>query len=110
MPVLITRESVAREVPERFAEQYGPEFGRYHFGDSREIYEKLCSLKQPDVAGVESLMPGWTSLRCDDCESLVDAVVAIGEHPADQSAVAQMCETCVGKAMLAFRQLQTNSE
>ncbi len=103
MPHLITKADVAASVKDRFAQQYGPSFDEYPFGDSSAIYRQLLKLgDKPDAASIEALMPGWTRLNCDDCGNDVDAVVEVGQEPDYESATAHICVECIAKASELF--------
>lgn len=96
---LITRESIVRQVPERWAKQYPESIeGRTAFAT---IYKKLLAAV-PLTEEVADRIIGntsWTSLICDECGQEVSAVMVVGQEPDYESATASLCLDCLQKAL-----------
>lgn len=106
MPHLITRLQVAASVKDRFAQQYGPDFHSYPFGNSAQIHKQLVMLgDSPSVESIEAMMPGWTRLTCDDCGQDAEAVVQVGQEPDFESSTAALCRACAAMAYKLFETL-----
>ena len=100
---LITSDTAAIEAIENFADQYGPEFPIHLFGDTKEIYGRLKGLgDKPTAKQVNSIIPGWASVYCHECDKEVDAVVQIGQEPDYESATASVCQGCLSNAVWSF--------
>lgn len=106
---LITQRELIRGVAAKWREQYAPNGKWLSVGaafDKREVYERLRELDGETVAAeqVDGIIGNgsWTSLRCDDCDVSVGAVVEVGQPPDYESATARLCEACARKAAAAF--------
>lgn len=103
---LITRQSLATEVAQRWKEQY---FSSTHgwselfLRNARDIHIKLKSLgPTPNPDDVDSAIgtSGWTTLRCDECREIVERAVQLGQEPDYESSTAIVCQECITRAVL----------
>ena len=95
MADIISRRDVLLGIPDAWAQQYHEK--RWAIDpDKLHIGARLQSLKGTDYTEkqVNEIIgnASWTSLRCDECEKQVDAVVLFGDPEYPQIKV---CEGCL---------------
>lgn len=91
---LITRKSRAAGAAEAWSNQYPRE--------KRDIFEALVDLgPKPNPEDVNKVIgnDSWTRVACDECGEEVYAVVQIGQEPDYDSATAEVCLSCLSKAV-----------
>lgn len=110
MKIIDERHQV-REVAERWKSQYGSggTWGRTLKGDAGEIYQKLAALNpETAVAADVASIIGNTSWAgpsdCHECGETVVRTVEMGQPPDYESHTAQLCESCIRKALALFEQ------
>ncbi len=99
--ILITRQTLADKVAERWAAQYeGGAYGQ----DKIDILEQLRSLGEspsPDDVDMVIGNKSWTRTECHECGTENIDVVEIGQEPDYESYTANICKPCI-KAALAI--------
>lgn len=65
------------------------------------IYKRLLSEKPTTTKQVEDIIgnSSWTTNRCHECGQDSNAIVEIGQEPDYDSSTAQICESCLRKAI-----------
>lgn len=104
---LIKRKELVRGVIDNWrAAYYNGRNGTWKHGDDkRVIYEKLVALGPSASADEVDAAIGngsWTSCRCDECDTEVEAVIQVGQEPDYESATAKLCLDCVKNALGRF--------
>lgn len=98
-PVLITRESRAREAAELFKRAQFD--GRtWTYGDDRRVmYEKLVEANgDPDKVSA-ILSSGWCTHSCSACGEESSVTVQVGDEPDYESSTAWLCPPCLRAAV-----------
>ena len=101
---LITTRTRILDVVGNYAANYP---GDRTFPDGRHSQDILAALKALDLhtcsaQDVEALVgnPSWTTLRCDECQRSVPAVVVMSESDNyEDGAVLQVCTACLAEAL-----------
>lgn len=98
---LITRAENARKATASWYSTYF-QGGQWRYGeDKQEKYRSLLELgENPDADDVDRVIgnDSWTACRCDECGTLREVVLQIGEDPGYESATANICKPCLRKA------------
>jgi len=91
---VITAETLAAEAYTRWMKQYP--------SDKDGIGEMLLGLgENPNPEDVDNIIGNcsWTSVpRCNECESIVDKVIMLGEEPDYESYTIFVCDECIKNA------------
>lgn len=100
---MITRKSLAAGAAELWRKQYySSQHDVWNYGEGkRETWEALVALGPNPLPCVVNSIIGnssWTSCKCDECGSHVEAVIEVGEEPDYESCTAHLCMPCVYKA------------
>lgn len=100
---LVTRQSQANEVLERWEKQYDRKYAE--LPEKKVIRDRLKELSSTPIPDeVDDIIGNgaWTRLQeCDECGNQ-DAVVVLGEELDDESAMAFICRSCLEKAIALF--------
>lgn len=98
---LINKKDILDSVVDRYKTAYPRDrelWGGKRSGDILSQLQALDVMTESDakrIIGNDS----WTSLRCNECEQEVNAVVQLGEEPDYESRTACICFDCLEKAM-----------
>lgn len=107
---LFTRKMMVSRVIERFKRQYSrmdvfaPDFQIIPINEPPTTAGAI--VKQLEAFGdtitfeqAESVLPGWSTLQCDECKRQVDSVIRVGDDPDYESNTAYLCRDCITKAL-----------
>ena len=98
---LITKSDILKELPKRYSHQY-PKNREFWDGKSSGQILELLRIEKPltEARAIEILgHSSWTSLKCDECNREVQAVVQLGQEPDYESATACICVDCLNEAV-----------
>ena len=100
---IITRQILANGAAERWATQYS----YLHWGkEKKQIGEELKALgSNPNPDDVDRIIgnTAWTSVpECDECSKKTEVVIEMGQEPDHDSHTAQLCFSCLNKAVKKF--------
>lgn len=75
--------------------------GRWIYGEDKRLkWEALKALgDKPNPDDVDRVIgnPTWTSTRCDECGTLPEVVVMVGDEPDYESNTVHLCTECIIK-------------
>jgi hypothetical protein len=101
---IVTKQSLVTNVSKRFRHQYYDNgwsgHTRFRSGlTAEQAYRKLLDAKseQDVLEAVGSI--SWIENKCHECGLDSDVVIILGEEPDYESNTAQICPSCIKKAM-----------
>lgn len=98
---LITKSDILKGLPDHYKHQYRTNFVFFD-GQSSDYILSLLKAEKPltEQRAIEILGgTSWTSLKCDECNREVQAVVQLGQEPDYESATACICVDCLSEAV-----------
>ena len=100
MPIFTT-ESVTKEVPKRWRQQY-PE----NSGDKYVIWKNLRAEKNLTAKKCEKIIgnSSWTRISCDQCKKEVSWAIQLGDEPDYESRTVLICKECLGEAIKTIKE------
>lgn len=99
---LITRQAMANEAADKWAEQYPKDD---HWGKDERKQEIATSLvelgEEPKPEDVDRVIgnTSWTRTTCDECEAENIDVVRLGQPLDYESKTADICKGCLSEAL-----------
>lgn len=103
---LVTIRDLIRQVPERWKAQYcyaEGKWGKTMGGDTSLVYKGLAALDRetatPEQVAAIIGNGSWSQLLCNECGQNVDAIVELGQPPDHDSSTANVCVSCMYKAI-----------
>lgn len=103
---VFTKRGIIRNILQSWKFQYFID-GEWKYGEDNEvIYKELCKLNL-ETCSAEDVNKtigntSWTYLRCDECSEEVDELVELGEEPDYESRTANVCKSCLIRAIEAL--------
>jgi len=77
------RVAIAAGVAERWYSQYGKDWPNTAFGQSKNVYDKLCELgPNPPIDKVAKIIgnKSWSYISCEGCNESVERAVLLGKY------------------------------
>jgi hypothetical protein len=101
---IITKQSIIANVAEAFKDQYYSKgwSTRCAFRSEytyEQIYHKLLEAKTEEDVSSAIGNDSWTRNKCHECGLDCDTVIVLGEEPDYESNTAQICPSCIKKAV-----------
>ena len=99
---LITRQNLADKAAQRWGEQYAVN----PTSEQTTILARLNALPPgapPDDIDQIIGNGSWTKLECDECGTIVDAIIQLGQEPDYESSTASVCFDCLKAAIKLSR-------
>lgn len=106
---LIKRSELAANAHHNWFNQYYDNAkNEWRYGeDKKATYNKLVALGAfPSAEDVDKTIGNgsWTRVQCDECGTITEECVQMGEEPSYESSTARICIKCVKKALKLFKE------
>lgn len=102
---LIKRSEKAKEAHILWESQYF-RGGVWLYGAGKQnIHEALVALgSEPSADDVDRVIgnTSWTQCRCDECDTVCEEVIQVGQEPDYDSSTAELCFDCVLDALVVI--------